>query len=85
MTTSTGIEDAMQESDVRFTTNGSVIYANGLNAGDRIICTTTSGLILYDAVANGTEQSFPVNGYEGIVMIRLIKQEGSSTTKLIIK
>lgn len=85
LTTSTGIEDAMQESDVRFTTNGSVIYAKGLNAGDRIICTTTSGLILYDAVANGTEQSFPVNGYEGIVMIRLIKQEGSSTTKLIIK
>lgn len=85
LTTPTGIEDVQYEKDIYFSTNGNVIYAKGLSAGDRLLCTTPSGLILYNTISSGTELSFPTNGYKGIVLIRLIRQDDNYTTKLIIK
>lgn len=85
LTTPTGIENTGQTPDVKFTTNGSVVYAAGLASGDRLLCMTPSGIVLYDNVVSSDGLSFSAGGYQGIVIIRLVRQDESFTTKLIVK
>lgn len=85
LTTPTGIESIGHWAGARFTANGNVICGKGLVSGDRLLCITPSGVVLYDNMVNSDGISFPANGYKGIAIIRLVRQDESYTTKLIVK
>lgn len=81
----TGIGNTGGDPGSRLSVNGNKIFAEGLNPGDRVCCTTPSGVVLCDAIAQGSELVFPVYGYEGIVIVRLTGEGKSCTNKLIVK
>lgn len=64
--------------------SGDAVVVNGLNEGDRILCTTSAGQVVYYGNAEGNSCRFAVNGYKGLLLVQVSGHE-NKTFKLMVK
>ncbi len=81
----TGFDRVIPQGKEYIYSEGNIVYATGLTRGDRLVCTTPAGLTIYDSLITDTKCTFTVNGYEGILIVRLIGKEERKAIKLIVK
>lgn len=77
------VDEAGAAETVAYADRGTVTVA-GISAGDRITCISASGTVIADFVALHTNVSFGLDGYRGLVIVKVAGNDGVNTYKLMI-
>lgn len=83
--TSNSIADNMTSERIYATYDNHTVTLNGVNEGSHILCTTLSGIVIYNDKAETGQISFSTEGVCGLITISVTKDGKTSVLKLIVK